>query len=375
MSFAILIVVFGCNKDKEKAIGEVVTVSTPTDGEIVLSTYTGDYSTPSKILILDKNGSTIFEKEIPVAAVNFRKWQVNGKIRYTYMEYNPSAFKVSLPSIIPTTGVVLNESFQEIKRVKLLPYNGSAIGDTTSIDAHEFIYLDDNHFITLAYYQKPVSNIPASLNPVANCKVVAPIIQEILNDAVVFQWDGTQYPEFYQQSVEGNKFSNANVVHDYIHMNSIFIDPTDNGLICSLRHLNQVIKISRADGHIVWRLGGTNSNFPITASMKFLRQHTVSLTDNNRTLLMFDNGDSTERPFSRVMEYYFNDRESNIDSFKAYVLPQGIFGRYMGSVQKRGETYFIGCGSTPKILEVNYVTNKINFLMNLSSVSYRAFKN
>jgi arylsulfate sulfotransferase len=269
---------------------------------------------------------------------------------------------------------VLNEKFQEIKRVRLLPYNGRTTSDPSAIDSHEFIYLDDNHFITLSYFQKPVSNIPASLNPVPNCKVVAPIIQEVLNDAVVFEWDGTNYPEFYRQSLESNAFSNANVVHDYIHMNSIFIDPADNNLICSLRHTDQVIKISRTDGHIIWRLGGTNSNFPLTADMTFIRQHNATLTDDNKTLLLFDNGDTAIRRTTRIMEFRFNTEQSAITSYKAFSLPQNIFVQYTGSVQKRGETYFICCGSIPKILEVNYLTNKVTFLMNVQKSCYRVFK-
>ncbi|MDQ6609141.1 MAG: aryl-sulfate sulfotransferase, partial [Bacteroidota bacterium] len=278
------------------------------------------------------------------------------------------------PGILPCTGVLLDENFNLIKRIRLLPFNGRTSADPDAVDAHDFIYLDDNHFITLSYFQKSVNNIPSSLNPAANCKVIAPIIQEIINGQVVWEWDGTNYPELYLQSVEGNVFSNGNVLHDYVHMNSLSIDPTDNNLICSMRNVNQVIKISRTDGRILWRLGGSNSDFPMSANMKFLRQHHATLTDNNQTLLLFDNGHVTERPYSRVLEFKLGQDYKTINSFKAFTLPEGIFAQFMGSVQKRGDTYFVGCGSTPKVLEVNYVTNKINFLKTLPNVSYRALK-
>jgi arylsulfate sulfotransferase len=372
---ACCITVLGCKKDGDDSVGKIEALSNPTEGQIVLSPYAYPYTNPGKLLVLNKNGSKIFEKTTPVAAISFKKWVVNGKVRYTYLEFDKTAPQITTTgSIIPCVGVVLNETFQEIKRVRLLPYNGRTTSDPSAIDSHEFIYLDDNHFITLSYFQKPVSNIPASLNPVPNCKVVAPIIQEVLNDAVVFEWDGTNYPEFYRQSLESNAFSNANVVHDYIHMNSIFIDPTDNNLICSLRHTDQVIKISRTDGHIIWRLGGTNSNFPLTADMTFIRQHNATLTDDNKTLLLFDNGDTAIRRTTRIMEFRFNTEQSAITTYKAYNLPQNIFAQYMGSVQKRGNTYFIGCGSTPKILEVNYQTNQVIFLMDVKKGCYRVFK-
>jgi arylsulfate sulfotransferase len=372
-SFAIvaltLFLFASCKKDNTVAID-----NGPTEGQVVLSTYSAALSSPGKLSILDKNGTTLWEKTTPTAPVNFRKWTVNNKVRYTYMEFDVSTPQIT-PGILPTTGVVLDENFNEIKRVRLLPNNGRTASDPTAIDAHDFIYLDDNHFITLSYFQKAVNNIPASLNPVANCVVVEPIIQEVLNDQVVWEWDGADYPELYTTSVEGNAFSNGSVAHDYVHMNSLYVDSTDNTLICSMRNLNQIIKINRTNGSIVWRLGGTNSDFPITPDMKFLRQHHATLTDNNQTLLLLDNGEATERAYSRVLEFKLNQEDKTISSFKPYTLPDNIFAQYMGSVQKRGDTYFISCGSTPKILEVNYVTNNVNFLMNLPNVSYRALKN
>jgi arylsulfate sulfotransferase len=370
----VLSVIFsGCTREHLGADG-VTVLSNPTDGQIVLSTFSSNYKTPGNLTVLDKYGKTVLQKSTPTAAINFQKWQANGKTRYSYMEYDTTAVALS-PGLWPTTAVVLNESFQEIKRVRLLPYNGRTTADPTAVDGHEFIYLDDNHFIMLAGFQKTVSNIPSSLNPVTNCKVVAPIIQEIQDDRVVWEWDGTNYPELYRQSVEGNAFSNGNVLHDYVHMNSVFVDPTDNNLICSMRNLNQVIKISRTDGHIMWRLGGSNSDFPMTADMKFLRQHNVTLTDNNQTLLLVDNGEATERPYSRIVEFGLNQSERTIGSFKAFTVPQNIFIQYMGSAQKTGDTYFIGCGSAAKLLEVNYKTNRVNFLMNSPNNSYRAIKN
>ncbi len=372
LALALTIFFVSCKKDNDN--GDTI-ISDPTEGQIVLSTYSTPYTNSGKLQVLDKNGKTLIEKTTPTTAMDFKKWQYPGKTRYTYMLYDSSAFHITLNGgIITCTGVVLDENFQEIKRVRLLPFNGRTAADPTAIDGHDFIYLDDNHFISLAYYQKPVTNIPSSLNPAPNCKVVAPIIQEIVNGQVVFEWDGTNYPELYLQSVEGNAFSNANVVHDYVHMNSMFVDPTDNNLICSMRNLNQVIKINRTDGHIMWRLGGTNSDFPMTADMKFLRQHHATLTDNNKTLLLFDNGEATQRPYTRVLEFQLSEGDKSINSFKPFTLPQGIFAQFMGSVQKRGDTYFIGCGSTPKILEVNYLTNHINFLQTLPNVSYRALK-
>lgn len=366
---SLLIANAGCKKNDSGIV-----VNDPTEGQVVLSTFSTPLTNPGKLMVLDKKGKKIWEKNMPGASIDFRKWQVNGKVRYTYMEIDRTVGTPPL-GIWPTTAVVLNESYQEIKRLRLLPFNSRLSSDPTVLDGHDIIFLDDNHYITLAYFEKAVNNIPASLNPVANCKVVAAIIQEVINDQVVWEWESTNFPELYSSSVEGNVFSNGNVMHDYIHMNSMYVDPTDGNLICSNRNSNQILKISRTDGGILWRLGGTDSNFPMTGDMKFLRQHHATLTDNNQTLLLYDNGHITERPFSRVLEFRLNEATKTINGFKAFKVPQNIFSQFMASVQKRGDTYFIGAGSEPKILEVNYITNQINFQMQLTDLSYRAYKN
>jgi arylsulfate sulfotransferase len=355
-----------CKKETSRIIN-----SEPENGNILISPYATNQDASGKLLILDKYGNTVAQKTTSATSWNFEKWEVDGKVRYTYIENNRGAYFISASTIIPGTGVVLDENLNEIKRVSFSPIPEEEA--QTSIDSHDFIYLADNHFITISYIQMIVSNIPQSLNPVANCKVVVPVIQELLNDEVIFQWEGSKFPEFYQQSVEGNDFSNAAGVHDYMHINSIIVDPRDNNLICSFRNLNQIVKINRVTGEISWRLGGSNSDFPLTAEMKFLRQHNATLTDDNQTLLIYDNGEATERPYTRIDEFKLNETDKTITSFKSFNV-RNIFSQYMGSVQKRGETYFIGCGSVPQVMEINYNTGTVNFSMTLADHSYRAFK-
>jgi arylsulfate sulfotransferase len=365
-----LVALVSCKKD----ITSITTTLDSQDGVILVSPYKGGDVNSGELLILDKNGNTIGYKKTAAEAFNFEKWEVNGKVRYTYLEHNPNAANsISLLSITPCYAVVLDENLNEIKRLSLLPQSNEDYTQT-AVDSHEFIYIDDSHFIVIAYLEKTVNNIPASLNPAKDCKVLVPIIQEIKNDEVVFEWDASNYPEFYEQSVEGNAFSDASTVNDYMHLNSVYIDPRDNNLICSLRHLNQIIKIDRTSGNIIWRLGGKNSDFPLTSEMKFLRQHDATLTDNNQTLLVYDNGEATERPYSRVAEFQLDEVSKTVTSYKSFNVPGGVFSAYMGSVQKRGNTYFIGCGSVPKMMEVNYITGSVNFLMQLDNPSYRAFK-
>jgi hypothetical protein len=218
-----------------------------------------------------------------------------------------------------------------------------------------------------------VTNIPAYLHPSAQVQVQAPLIEEISNGLVVWQWDGSQDTSFYANSVEENNYGDSLVAQDYMHMNAMYIDPKDNGLVCSFRNQDQVIKINRQTGSIVWRLGGKNSDYRLYSDQVFLRQHNPSLADSGQTLLLFDDGEATLRPESRVVEFRLDEANKVVKSFKSFSIPEP-FSSVMGSVQKIGDEYFIGGGSANYILEINYVTGQKVMEFTGSQTTYRAFK-
>src|SRR5690606_32101710 len=122
------------------------------------------------------------------------------------------------------------------------------------------------------------------------------------------------------------------------------------------RNLNQVLKINRQTGNIIWKLGGHNSDFAISNNEQFLRQHDVRVT-SDKTLIVFDNGESNIRASTRILEFQLDESSKTITNFYSFDVP-GTFVQYMGSVRKRtnASTYFIGGGSSKYLLEVNYET-------------------
>jgi hypothetical protein len=61
----------------------------------------------------------------------------------------------------------------------------------------------------------------------------------------------------------------------------------------SARHTDTIYKISHLDGSIVWRLGGTKSDFQLPDGWKFSRQHDAQVLEQNDThtiITLFDNG-------------------------------------------------------------------------------------
>ncbi len=325
--------------------------------------------------IYDKSGSIIKQIDAGSTTMNFRKWYYeDGTVRYTYLRYDATKPHVATVGYNAGQIIVLNDSLKEINRLSLLPFGSRTATDNDALDGHDFILLSDKHYISMAYFEKAVNNIPSSLKPIANCKVIAPIIQEVNNGVVVWEWDGTNTPELYTTSIEGNDFTTGASTQDYAHLNAMVIDSKDNNLIVSFRNLNQVAKIQRGTNNIMWRLGGKNSDFPVTADQKFLRQHNAHFLADGKTMLIFDNGDSKERPYTRIAEFVLDETNKTVTNYSRMDMPNRTFSQYQGSVEKTDSSYFIGAGGDPRIIEVNRSTGVTILETKLSYPSYRAYR-
>jgi arylsulfate sulfotransferase len=324
-----------------------------------------------KIVIVDLNGNKILERQIQGVVSDFRQWNVRGRIRYSYMVHDTDVNQVLAAAGSARKAVILDSALNEIKQLRFLPQKEGTNYEKQGLDHHDLIMLSDNHFITMSLWVKNVNNIPAYLIQSHKTRIAAPLIQEILNDSLVWQWDGSRYPELYENSTMGNKFYDTLAPQDYAHMNSMFIDPNDSNLILSLHNNNQVIKVSRHTGDILWRLGGRNSDFELTVEQVFLRQHHATMIDSGRTLLLFDNGEKSARPYSRILEFGLDEANKRITSFKAYKVP-GPFAGTRGSVQKIGNSYYICGGSANYVLEMDCRSGEKVMELKTNQPLYRA---
>lgn len=322
-----------------------------------------------RLMVMDGDGHLITRLAMPARATNFQRWMVNGLVRYTWHVVDSSLHS-------PTSGgyvVIADERFQELRRVSLLAYGG--ITDVSfGLDVHDFVLLSDNHYIALAYNRRMVNNIPASIGTGGTAFIDASVIQEVQDGQVIWQWEGNDYPEFYTTSVEGNNYNIQTKAQDYMHVNAMAVNDADGNLLVSMRNCNQIIKVNRQTGQVLWRLGGTTSDFPLTPDMQFLRQHHVSFADGGHTLMLLDNGDITLRPFSRILEFQLNESSHAVNGYKAFRIPEP-FTQFTGSVQKMGNHYFIGGGTANYVLEIDYLTGKKILQLNSNGFSsYRALK-
>ncbi len=346
----------------------------PAAGEILVAPFKIEVPDSGHLMKLDQDGQLTWEKYLPASAADFKRWTVNGKTRYSYFVHNVSAYQLGILGSLSGYEAITDENMNEIKEVNLLPFNDIKTDQQQSLDGHDFIYLGDDHYITMAYYNKSTAHVPAYYNPSPTGIIVAPIIQEIKDNQVIWQWDASLDSSFYGASVISHHYDDGSTPQDYLHLNSMFIDPRDNNLICSFRNSCQIVKLKRGTNQVLWRLGGPNSDFALRADQQFLFQHDATLTDGDSTLLLFDNGDETARPATRILEMKIDETLKTISFFKAYDLADEGYSNIMGSVQKFGTTYFIGGGNGNYFTELNSTTGTKYFEMRSKYTTYRAFK-
>ncbi|MGB5621343.1 MAG: arylsulfotransferase family protein, partial [Gammaproteobacteria bacterium] len=173
-------------------------------------------------------------------------------------------------------------------------------------------------------------------------------------------------------------------------LNSISLAP-DGDLIASFRGCAQILKIDRPTGSVVWRLGGSVSDYLIVgdAFEEFCGQHTA-LEPSANVLLMFDNGgyclgtrETDFGLFSRILEYQLDPIAGQAHFQRDHSL-YGIYQEYtrsQGSVQLlQNGNWFVSWGNGPEmsVTEITEAGKEI-FQMKIIfdgaiAVTYRAYR-
>lgn len=341
----------------------------------VLTSLFGDLNRdPSYSFVLDMDGNIVYYRgnTIPNRSLfHLKKFTLpDGKIRYaTHSQIDEKE------RIMWSRGyyIVLDDKFNVLDRVKLLKTDRH---DEMYADEHDFIILGDKHYITYAIYNKEVT-LPSGevVNAVHN------VIQEQKNGKVVFEWLGEDNLFLLESSFEKYLhyvFRNP----DYLHINSLYIDPKDDNLIASSAGGSFVMKINRKTADIMWILGGNNDQFNISKDLTFLRQHDAKKLPDDR-LVLFDNQYSCPR---QLMEKYslsedacvckearvliFDLDEKNKKILSSEVIPLGLSTDFMGSVQYLDKNrWLIGCGHSYACF-AKMTDNDGNILWKMNSNKY-----
>ena len=301
--------------------------STPSPGRIFLTTLDWGGGLPQLLLILDDSGRPVFCRETPGPCVDF-KVQPDGRL--TYFDW----FAGKHYAMDATYAVV--DSF--------------TCGNGYTTDNHELRLLPDGHALLLSYDPQVVdmSQVVEGGNPAA--VVIGLVIQEIDGEKnVVFQWrswDHFQITDAWHEDLTAEEI-------DCVHGNAIELD-RDGNLMISSRHLEEITKISRETGEILWRWGGKNNQFTFLGdTLGFSYQHAIRRIANGHVTL-FDNGNHHVPPFSRAVEYELDEVNRTARLVWQYRDTPDIFGFAMGYAQRlgNGNTLISWGAGKPDVIEV-----------------------
>ncbi len=319
-------------------------------GYIFVSDLMWDATAIPALLILRNDGTRVFARDLDANAYDFKP-QPNGML--TYYDDESETF------------LVMDGTFTVVDTIRC--------GNGYVTDPHELRILPDGHALLLGVDPQIVDMSRLIPGGYSAAQVIGYIIQELdQNKNVVFQW--RSWDHYLITDAEHLDLTASWI--DYVHGNSLDVD-TDGNILFSSRHMNEVTKIDRSTGAVIWRLGGMNNQFRfLNDSLGFSFQHAVRRIANGN-ITMFDNGDFHVPAFSRAVEYTLDEKKKTATLVWQYRNSPDVEGFAMGFVQRleNGNT-LIGWGAgNPTVTEVSPGGSKVyEMTFDPGVYSYRAFR-
>jgi len=281
--------------------------------------------------ILDSSGLLLFSENISPKGMD---WKVNLDNNLTYNNRQGSNF-------------VMNLNYNEIDTI--LCQNGYVA------DSHDFLSLIDGHSILIAYDLQPYAMDTIVEGGDPNAEVEGFIIQELdANNNLIFQWRSWDYFQVTDNTILD---LTSSIIY-FIHGNAIDID-FDGHFLISSKNLDEITKIHRTTGDVIWRWGGSQSDFNFINDYPFSGQHTIRSLGNN-TYILYDNGNRsnlyTNMPKrSRGVEYVLDTILMTAEKVWEFVHPDTIFAGSTGSIQRLpNNNTFINWGGINRINNTPY---------------------
>jgi len=329
----------------------------PTDGYLFFAPFTLNPRF-GYLVIIDNNAIPIYYNKMPNIQTDF-KVQPNGLLSYG--------------DIFTRYFYTMDSSYSVV--------GSYSTGNGYYTDSHEFQILPNGHYLLMAYDPQPVRMDTIVTGGDSSAIVIGLIIQELdLNKNVVFQWRSWDH---YQITDATEDIDLTQHTIDYVHGNAIELD-LDGNLLISSRHMDEITKINRQTGEIIWRWGGLKSknnqfqfiNDPIT----FSHQHDIRRLPNGNVTL-YDNGNLHIPKISRAREYKLDESNKTAELMWVHTNEPPIYKPAQGNVQRlSGNNTLIDWGgwinqgveAISEVQKDGLVALEI-FLVD-TFVNYRAFK-
>jgi hypothetical protein len=199
------------------------------------------------------------------------------------------------------------------------PIDTFQMGNGYIAEMHDFQYFNDGSCLMFTYDGQIIdmSQIVEGGDPAAT--VMGFVLQELDESKnVVFEWSSWDHMSITDATPD---IDLTGVFIDYCHGNAVERDD-DGNLLVSFRNTDEIIKINRETGEIMWRMNAfydeLNDITFLNDTIKFSHQHDIRRQDNGN-ITIFDNGNLHWGPYSRILEYSLD--EENKTAELVYVYP------------------------------------------------------
>jgi arylsulfate sulfotransferase len=295
---------------------------------VSLTVPTGNY-----LLMMDRGGMPLYYRTFPQLNVeNFQQVKLPGGATFytcTVGLFSPGGWTLGADH-------VMDSKFQDVADFQLPAHASHGV---LQAEGHDFVLLDTDHYVALSYQQR--TRDLSALNPAWSTQalVMDAVVQEVKAGQVLFEWDTANFPSLQVDSVDMNAFT-ATALSDYLHVNSLEVDPADGNVVVSIRHTNSIVKISHTTGQILWTLGGKEDMFGLTATQTFSHQHHVRVHPDG-SMTVFDNGNGAHQ--SRVLRFVLDETSHTVTQFDVLAArPTGQpAAGFMGSITPLAPTRMV----------------------------------
>jgi hypothetical protein len=252
-----------------------------------------------------------------------------------------------------------------------------------NIDIHDVNVLANGHYLLLCMEERVKDLSGVVEGGKTNARLISAVLVETdRTGAIYWQWkaldhfavtDGTSDVDLTQNAI------------DFTHANS-FLEDSDGNILISFRFFDEITKIEKSTGNIIWRFGGKlckNNQFKylndtIDGFYGFSHQHSINLLPNGN-ILLFDNGNLKPNQYSRAVEYQLNTTAKTALKVWEYRPDPDVYVFSMGSARRllNGNT-MVSFGTmkyNTKVIEVkpdNTIAFKLTYLGDKSQLFFNA---
>lgn len=288
------------------------TMNNPAPGFVFI-----DWSEPSKFFLLDHYGEGQYSDSVLTERYFFMKLLKNGLQLAVDMRQGMFSRRVYL--------------FDENKEM----VDSIPIPEGYLLDMHDAIALRNGRYLLLLSEERIMDLSEITDGGFEETIVFGAVIVETDNTGEIYWiWKAIDHMDI-RDATEDVELRNPAI--DFNHANSLSEFP-DGSILLSSRHLDELTKISRPEGDVLWRMGGSmceNNEFQfigdtIDGFFGFSHQHSASVLENGN-ILLFDNGCLRPDPFCRAVEYRVDEIEKTTERVWQRRRIPDLYNEYMGS--------------------------------------------